>query len=611
MKIVALYKPEQVSKLKIFLRDRQSEKFKIVALRADVESALQAEGLPYESGRELRTVNPVDRLQQAEETVDELVRRMDYWEYKGISLSELHRITLQDYLAKLFYWIDVFVHLLEKHSVSELHIWNDGVRSHSPNILNEFSLLPETAARLVAEQKKIPLQVHEAVSAEKQTLTQQLFFVKRHLFSAFISCVNAVVTLFIRRKKRRILMADFWRHTEPYVKYLDDTELIMLERLEFFKIPWQEIFKHRMRFVPVFGYSSRKSVNSIKNTSALIREKFQVDAVTHEFIKHETFINIALASALAHLVETAVFQFEQDCERIDSIERLLNKWKPNVVVVRASASQQIHFSLLCQIAKRLGIPSIEPQHGLFYLGPGSVPKHSTAEYLATYGPLASAELKSAGYKGTTIDIGSPRFDVYAHLPDPDITKKPFTILFVLPDDTTGAWFDSYDIVDLIETVKSLAKADKDIHIILKARAGAPWAEFGYATARRELDSLDNVEVARDVPLHTLMAQSHLVVSVFSTILVESFAARRPVVYLVGAEFHLSVIKYHHELLAAGSVSIADNQFDKILQVCNKLRDQTISSSHLNVLKKFANQNFCFDDRSAYKLGQKIVYEKNH
>lgn len=598
MKIIALYKVEQVPKLQAFLQLHTKEHFKIIALRADVESALQASSIKYESGRELRTVNPIHKLQQSEEIMDELVKRMGYWQYKDISFAELHRISIQDYLAKLFYWIDIFLNLSDRYPVQELHIWNDGVRPVKPNILNEFSLLQESAALLVTKQKKIPLQVHRAVSVEKQTLSQRLFLIKRHIFTIFISLVNALVTLSRKRRKKRILVADFWRHTEPYAKYFKDIELIMLERLEFFKIPWQEIFSHRIRFVPVFGDSPKTSTSEIRKSSLSVREVFKTDTNTQDFVEQKTFLNITLAPALSNLLNTAVYQYEQDAHKVESIESLLKKWKPEVVVVRASASQQIHFSLLCQIAKRLRIPSIELQHGLFYLGPGSVPKHSNAEYLATYGPLASAELKEAGYKGTTLDIGSPRFDVYADLPDPDLENNPFTILFVLPDDTTGTWFDSYDVIDLIETVKVLAESDKNIRVILKARPGTPWADFGYNTANKELGMLSNVEVVRDIPLVETMRKTHVVVSVFSTILLESMAASRPVIYWAQKGFHAEVVDIHMEKYTSNQGFIICSSADELSTVCRHLDDVDQYLVFKKEMSIFNQKHFSFSKRDS-------------
>jgi hypothetical protein len=299
------------------------------------------------------------------------------------------------------------------------------------------------------------------------------------------------------------------------------------------------------------------------------------------------------------LSEKGILRAKNDFIHVESLFRLLQDERPDVVVVRASASRQIHFATLCLFAKQLNIPSVEPQHGLFYLGLGSVPKHSEVEYLATYGSLASSELREVGFKGTLVDVGSPRFDVYAALAPLTVPDSgEMTVLFVLPDDTTGTWFDTYDISELIASVAALAARDPKISIILKSRAGAPVAEFGYKMALNSLSKYSNVVIERNAPLSSLIEKSHIVVSVFSTILVEAMAAKRVVVYWKQKGFHQGLIDTHMKpYIMSGACLAADSDSD-LADIFSQLREKDKYSKILEKSKIFSQSSFIFNDSSA-------------
>lgn len=615
MNVIALYKLEQVPLLKEFLRTHSPDLFTVVALRADIEESLDLAGISFDCGRKLRTVEPIERLRLAESIVDEIVTSKDlfFWQYEGISFAKLHRITLQDYLSKLFYWMDIFSQLIVKYPDGSLYIWSDGMHGNVKNLFDNFSLIQETAAQIVVQCNDISLHVLPGVTHKKYFLSQLNFFLERMIFSTLLFFVNSFVTLKVKKKSKRLLIADYWRNTASYANYLEDTELIFLERMEFFKLTWKNILQYRIRFFSVFGRRTNNFSTDINGKAEVIKKEWQILSDKKPLFLNKEFIGVPLNTVSQHLMTLAVAQIEQDCKNVNSVEQLLIRVKPDAIVVRASASQQVHFSLLCQLAKKLSIPSIEPQHGLFYLGPGSVPKHSTAQYLATYGPLASEELKVAGYAGTTVDIGSPRFDVYATLPEIPISEA-LTVLIVLPDDTTGTWFDSYDVVDLLDTVAALAQSDISLNILLKARSGAESAEFGYAAALKRLHSFTNVTIERETPLHHLMGKSHVVVSVFSTILVEAIAAERAVIYWAQNGFHSSVVSLHIDSYSSKNGCFVCYQKMALIDTIKFLTESKNRFVAIEQVKKFGRENFSFSKGSAerYKnlLDTFVVYEKN-
>src|SRR5581483_12383429 len=94
---------------------------------------------------------------------------------------------------------------------------------------------------------------------------------------------------------------------------------------------------------------------------------------------------ISLQPLCREALETVRLQlFPRLTHELAAAESLLAGLKPEIVLLRASVSAQTHFAALAYAARKLHIPAIELQHGIEYLGPGSVSRYHTAEYIAVY-----------------------------------------------------------------------------------------------------------------------------------------------------------------------------------------------------------------------------------
>jgi len=598
MKIVILiYDNEQVKRVGQVIREHQNKQNEVlvVALRADVEITLKEVGIPFISSREFRSVDPVERYAFSEELVTPLFhsKKFDFWSFQNIDFQTLYQPLLQTYLAELLYWIDMIDGIMATHAPQRIVTWDSANIAAIGNVLSvKNSKVVTDAVFVVSNQKSISCDIRSVGNVF--VLHNTMFRFKRLLFIFSIFIWNFAITVFKKPKSVRLIVSDIWRNSAPYIKEIPEAEVVVWDRSEIKNINFSTLLKNRMRFFHANTFRTYKSKKQAQRQIILLNNQWIKER--DDFFKklHVSFLGYNLSPILGEVFDMLVLRGSKEAVfMISDVQAMLLNLKPHAVIVRASASGQVHFPVLCLIAKQLSIPSFEPQHGLFYLGPASVPKYSQVEYLATYGPLASSELHTAGYKGITHDIGSPRFDVYSALTKNRQSPHPYTALFVVPDDTTGQWFDTYEIIDLFKCVEDITKQNININIILKVRAGSKTSNFAARYAAMKFINTPQVQVARTETLAELFKKTDVVVSVFSTIILEALAANIPTIYLGSALFHRAIEKDHMYPYYKDEVVMLAHSCGELTNILSRLQSLSERDSIKNRIKKFNLMNFTF------------------
>lgn len=605
---IFIEKKQHIQALKrLFEKNPLTQSFDVVALRADVEMELEKEQIQFVSAYPYRDLDYQARMSFAEGAIEEIISSpsVQFWQHRGILLGSLNRISLQDYLVQFLYWYGMVSAIMSDKRYGKVVVFSQPDIDETTKALSNRKLrLVSTVTQLCAPASDCEVEV---VMLKNEPALPEMATYKQWFFLLLIDVFNLLVRAVIRRRKMSLVISDIWRNFEPYVNELVEAEIIVWERSEMINIGWRNIFKYRMRFMHADAFREKDTIEVATRAHDTIVSTW--NGVVKNRKKRFFWKGSDITEDVMGAVEEVVNRSYTDVLLIEDTFSMLNKVRPDAVLVRASASTQLHFPVLCLVAAQLKIPSIEPQHGLFYLGPTSVPKHSTASKLATYGRLASQELRDSGYRGELLDVGSPRFDVYSTVEHKRSKEDTLTILVVLPDDTTGLWFDTYDVVELLTLVKKLLESQARVNVILKARPNAPAASFGIEMSKKTLVKFSNFRIAITEPLDTLYKEVDVTVSVLSTIILESFAAGVPVVYLANAAFHNSIVESHLTAYEQeGGMNIVRSA-EELFVALNILMEQSVYIQSQTQLANFIRHNFSFQSGSACRVADVIRKSK--
>jgi hypothetical protein len=268
------------------------------------------------------------------------------------------------------------------------------------------------------------------------------------------------------------------------------------------------------------------------------------------------------------------------------------------VLLRASVSGQTHFGVLAMVAKKLGVPAIELQHGLEYLGPGSISRAHAAEFLALYGPAIRRELEQVGYEPERlVDIGSPRFDIYKGISP----QKNGTIVCIGSDITLGGSADAYDCEEYYAAFfRSLPDTAKPV---IKLRGSVREAFFREMIARVQGRFAPAIETTR--PLREIFKETQMVVSCYSTAVLEGLQCGIPTILFPTSEPDLVVGHYHFDrYVEAGAFTIAKDvgELGAALKV---LGTDAAYDARSRQIRSFMAKEFCFDGKASERLAAYI------
>lgn len=611
-----LYELQQLESLDALI-GQQEEPFELVSLDAEIDYALEKRGLPFISGKTLQNRSVPDAYLRA----DEITRTMcesgmpATLQYRGVSLLTPLRLSIHIYFINLLYYIDLITRLVEKYS-SITHLVvpasTTPVSKTSSFLASHGVFVVVDATREVAESRGITFRMVQSASVSVRVgnkLQKLLFSLKRNAFGAGLAVLNAFMLVRPRRAVR-ILASDYWRNIAPTMQKLPEAELILIDRSEALKAGFANIWRHQMRFVHIEHFLSGRAREEARQYAKTCLEAWQLARASAWSGSDMTFRGVSLAPVceklMTRLMERAIPQVTCD---ISGAQAMYESLTPDAVLLRASVSEQLHFSILPLVAQSMDIPALEVQHGIEYLGPGSATRQHPAHFFAAYGPLVCDEFRALGYaEERLLSVGSPRFDAYVR----DVVRAParqmggiFTILSNTPTMSIGERYGTYSIE---EYFKGLGAAVRDIssaRLLVASRS----ASFRHALSEEaRIRGLEGVayESVGDAPLPGLFQQSDVFICSYSTVAYEAMLYRLPVVLAAFAPTEGMMADFHFSrFVEAGTLLIAHSP-EELADILQKLSSDPEARIRMsNAGEAFMKEQFSFDGHGAERIARLV------
>jgi hypothetical protein len=618
---ILIYELQQIHVLTDFLSsisEQEKAALTVIALGADIEFLLERQGISFQSGRDLRNVTHLDCHIHAEKIGREVLNDPTFYffSYRSVPLMNVCTPVLQAYLMSILYFVDVITTLTEKHPYftrlilfphTYIPLETDGIMAPL-----EASAAVD-AARIVEKKYNLEIFIPKFETSAmllKVRTNIALYYMKRRFFGWALFILNTIITIGISKKNIRILVSDNWKNISSLVRELPDAELLLLDRAEVRKIGWSAIWRNRMRFIHVQSFVSgteRKASQAQVHAFSLQMGKIQSENV---ILKEAEFRGHSLSSVLSVAIQNLL---ERGGARAINLTNgsyaLCEQMRPDVVLVRASLSTQMHFPILCHVARALEVPSLEVQHGLLYLGPGTFINRPAVQYMATYGPLTSEGFKKFGYTDKTLfNIGSPRFDAYQTIHDKKPILSPderrFTIAAIVPEVLPQSWSDSYEIVDYLSGLASAVANIPNALVILKLRPDPHNEEFYRSAIAQTFSSVPH-KIAQYEPLVEVFAESDAIVAIYSTTVLEALISGRPTIYNGSLEFHKALGRDLAGYADAGALVMANTREELTRALESLVRNPQIRKSLVEKADNFMAQNYSFDGRASRKLADAV------
>jgi len=609
---VFLYEPAHVGLLSSLPACAPGEDRVLIACGADIEFLLEEKGAPFFSARSLRTTPVSERLQDAGR-IGRVVREappLSVFSYRGVDLRSAFAPALQYYLAVFFYHLDIVAEALRGGSYDNVVVFASaaGVARAGGLLAGPEARTFVDAAGLACAQKNIPCVVLEVPRAAPP---RAAFELKRRMLGWGIWALNTTIAVLVPRKKMRIVASELWKNIGPFMDELKNSELVLLDRAEAPAIGFSSIVRHRMQFVHTQNFVSRAARRAQAQALAALRAGWEEFSAVHHVFSDAQFrghsLEGLLQKTMAHIVDGA----QDVLDEIDGTYALYERTSPDIVLVRAGASAQTHFLVLCEVARLLGIPSLEIQHGSFYFGPESLSKERSAQYVAEYGPLVRQDLKGVGYTdGQLFDVGSPRFDLYKQATSEaqtDRTGGVLNVVCIAPRVTQGFWTDSYDVLDYFGRLAAALREVEGCAATIKLRPAAESRDF-YAEALRRSFGAQAYRVAQYEPLVDLFARADAIVSCYSTAFIEALLSGKPTVYFLAdmpAYGLLARAPENAAAIKAGALIVAPHTEELVGQLRSfkdKPHERTLVAERARV---FMESNYSFDGKSAMRLAEVV------
>lgn len=608
---VIVYQVAQIKMLERFMAGPlyRQDTHMVVALGADIELALETLGIPFASGKNLRKCKHLEFVGYAERLGAQILDdpSLSFFTYRGVSLGDTFMFALQSYFVEVLYFLDLLT------SVAEQGLYNKMVLFSSTAVVFEaggiFAHLENNAAADAAGivAASFGLQIDMSDSGQSRSMlgewaTKTWFECKRATFSLALAFLNWAVALIVPPKTLRIVATEYWKNIYPLLYNLPEAEMFLLDRTESRKAGLRAIWRHRMQFLHIGHFLSLNSRRIARQKRKDFLTLWRGGKGANMPLNNAKFRGHAIEPLVSRALERMMGEGTERAVRlIEGSYAMLVRLHPDLVWVRASISAQIHFSILCRVARSLGIPSLEIQHGIFLFGEGSFFHRPAAQYLASYGPQVSENLKSLGYTDETlINIGSPRFDVYAKERPAHISDGSFTVVCVMPVVIPQSWSDSYEIVEYLRDLRRAVEGIPNIKLILKLRPGISVDGFYHTSIARELKGVA-YDIAQEEPIVDVFSRADAIVAIFSTTALEALLSGKPTVFsgIVGMHGEFSRQFEQHEKAGALRIARTPEDLQEALELLS--RDKEAGKQMVARARAFMEENYSFDGKASQKL----------
>lgn len=609
--------------------DVREEGYLIVPLGLELEYALEKKGMPFRSGRAYRPAD-TSRFRLTQEWAERLDGEEWKWfQYQDVSLAKIFFFSIRRYILYLVYYATILENVLVRHPAARrLIIFPSShslqaVRPKGIPLVREQPLLRQelvalvACAELVGAQRGVEVVVPRApVSVKRIRFRRFVFALKRALLELGIDMYNSSIALLRPRGTPRILASDYWRNIEPVLSQLPRGELMLFDRSEIAKAGIQNLWRYRIRLVNFNSFSIRNRKGARAEAQRLLEERWHAvrDMEFPEYASGGFSLRPLMVEAFEELFTYVVPQTLRD---IDGAHALLKTLTPDIVFLRSSVSEQTHFQILAVVARSLGIPSLELQHGLEYLGQSSYSKRHSAEYIAVYGQAIQDEFVALGFPRENIPIvGSPRFDAYKKetiaADRKRSLRKGFSVLCVGTLVAVESAQDEYDLEDYYVAIARALEKIPGSSVVIKLRPGSSREQFYRSTISRIFARVPHT-IAQYESFPELFASTDAVVSYYSTTVLEALQFGMPTVVYSGEPREEAMTRYHFTQYVEEDGLLTAYTQEELEEAFRSLADNVDLRSRLaERSEKVLEQLHSFDGRASeriIKLIQRLSQER--
>ncbi len=529
------------------------------------------------------------------------VPSMEFFKYKNIRVAEAPEPIMQAYLAKIFYFVRIFLYLKKAFPGFHFSIPHPLSTNSSSECLMAFQFWAVLDAAqmtgLIGSEKYSPT-IPEKYSFERETYRSKLLKLYNFLMG------------WAPRKSKKIYMSGYWTHAESLVPLLLDTEIIVLETKKFRDIPWRELLTHRMRFFYSHGPVSAQNEKFAQNMGNQFMEKWKGakgEVATYlQSIKPDLNWNPILTAC-----EHMVIYSPRVIADIDTLFKIMEKEKPDLVLQMASVGGPHHyFFLMATVARALDIPSIELEHATVTIDPRSVFSRIETDYLLTYGEIINAWHRRIGnVNKKLVAVGSPRFDKYVHEQAEGLkkgkeifenlglsTERPVLLVAVPFSETYASAVDSYLLHEFFETISEVQKKTPGLQIVFKCRVPKL-----VSVTKEYLSKLfsHDFAVTGEEDIFPFICASDAVICNNSTVIYQAVLAKKPLVLYPWKRFD----SYHAELYASHIPLLYTD--DEAREILTRIFSDTLYKNELLSKQEQFLKEYLFDGKSSKRVADFI------
>lgn len=614
---IFLYEAGQLSSLDTLIAkwSEEGEVPQIVSLDAEIDFALEKRGMPFVSGKTLQNRTAPSAFMRADELTSALCdnEALSFFHYRNVPLLEPLRFSINMYFVFLLYYVDSIERFMEgTPDVDRLVVPISSVsisKTSGPFAAEAVTLVLE-AARVVAKHRGIHYESHDTFSGvlrAKNRWQDRVFAVKRALFGAALSLLNWCMALRPRRPIR-VLASDYWRNISPIFRELPDAELILVDRNQALQAGFANIWRYKMRFMHIEQFLSRKGARQARTHAERCIEEWR--AVRKEILASvdATFCGADLRAiserVMTRFIEAAVSDIIRDIEGSYAMYEHLS---PDTVLLRASVSGQRHFAVLPLVAREVGIPALEVQHGGEYLGPGSSARRHAAYYLAEYGELVCDEFRDLGYaRERLFAVGSPRFDAYIKKRREKVASvtSEISILSNTLNGSVGERYGTYSIEEYFHALGEAIRTVPNSRLLIASRSSSH-GTFLKEARERGLQDVAYEDVGT-TPLPELFAKADIFICSHSTVVYEALLCRLPVVIASFAPVEKMMTDFHFSRFKeAGALAIAHTP-EELQEIVVNLATNAAARQRMSAAGwEFMQKNFSFDGHASERIASLV------
>ena len=509
----------------------------VVCFNFFVECELKKQNIPFVSLREVidTTTGGEEWLLLSYEVAREWYRlpAMKFFEYDGIRIFEAPEPTMEMYLARLFYYVRIYSALKEKYPGARFTIPVRPIAKDMPDVYCLATFLAWTiidAARMAG----LETLVHGTHVPPK------IYSFSRPSWKSFLMRAYNFIIGLAPRRGFKIYASEYWTHVAPVVPYLSDGELVLMESTNFYRIPWRQILKHRIRIRYPNGEIRNAERRAVMKSSQAFMEQWK--AAKGEVAAYLSRAREGLNwSPVLEACEYLITYAPRIVSDIRTFRRIMEEEKPDVVLQMASIGGPRHyFFLMARVAARLHIPSLELQHAGQCIDPRSMFSRIETDYFASYGADMNSWYERVGYAPERlIPVGSPRFDEYVNRRSDGVEKgkqlfarlgldsaRPVLLAAVPVADIFASATDSYALAEYFGAIRTVQDKTPGLQVLFKFHNDKAFGEtLAYL---RELFPLDSAVVGSG-NIFPLLCASDAAVSPNSTVIFEAVLARKPLI----------------------------------------------------------------------------------